>query len=84
MDADELHRNRTLREQWDVHRNHRLRDRIDGLTDDEYFGAPDARSLRPRGSSTAPVRFGAGDFTMDHAFLLFLLYTNPATNGATR
>ncbi|GLW08391.1 hypothetical protein Misp01_35210 [Microtetraspora sp. NBRC 13810] len=62
--------NRTLREQWEYHWNHQLRDRLDGLTDDEYFWSPvpDAWSVRPRGGSTAPVRLGAGDFTMDYAF----------------
>jgi hypothetical protein len=28
---------------------------------------PDAWSVRPRGSSTAPVQVGAGDFTIDYA-----------------
>ena len=70
MDADELDWNRTLREQWEFHWNHQLRARLDGLTDDEYFWSPvpDAWSVRPRGSSAAPVQVGAGDFTMDYAF----------------
>src|SRR4029453_17510186 len=70
MDADELDWNRTLREQWEFHWNHQLRARLDGLTDDEYFWSPvpDAWSVRPRGSSTAPVQVGAGDFTIDYAF----------------
>lgn len=70
MDADELDWNHTLREQWEVHWNHQLRDRLEGLTDDEYFWSPvpDAWSVRPRGSSTAPVQAGAGDFTIDYAF----------------
>src|SRR5258705_427036 len=70
MDADELDWNRTLREQWESHWNHQLRARLEGLTDDEYFWSPvpDAWSVRPRGSSTAPVQVGAGDFTMDYAF----------------
>jgi enamine deaminase RidA (YjgF/YER057c/UK114 family) len=69
MDANELDLNRTLREQLQFHWNHQLRARLEGLTDDEYFWAPvpDAWSVRPRGSSTAPVQFGAGDFTMDYA-----------------
>ncbi|MEU5581009.1 DinB family protein [Streptomyces huasconensis] len=69
MDANELDVNRTLREQWEFHWNHQLRARLDGLTDDEYFWSPvpDAWSVRPRGSSTAPVQLGAGDFAMDHA-----------------
>jgi hypothetical protein len=70
MDADELDWNRTLREQWEFHWNHQLRARLDGLTDDEYFWSPvpDAWSVRPRGSSTAPVQVGAGDFAIDYAF----------------
>ncbi len=70
MDADELDWNRTLREQREFHGNHQLRARLDGLTDDEYFWSPvpGAWSVRPRGSSTAPVQVGAGDFTMDYAF----------------
>ncbi|WP_431903418.1 DinB family protein [Nonomuraea sp. bgisy101] len=70
MDADELDWNRTLREQWESHWDRQLRARLDGLTDDEYFWSPvpDAWSVRPRGSSTAPVQAGAGDFTVDYAF----------------
>ncbi len=70
MDADELDWNRTLREQWEFHWNRQLRDRLDGLTDDEYFWSPvpDAWSVRPRGSSTAPIHVGGGDFTIDYGF----------------
>ncbi len=70
MDADELDWNRTLREQWEFHWNHQLRARLDGLTDDEYFWSPvpDAWSVRPRSSSTAPVQAGAAVFTIDYAF----------------
>ncbi|MFD4859737.1 DinB family protein [Streptomyces atratus] len=69
MDADKLDWNWTLREQWEVHWKHQLRARLEGLTDDEYFWSPvpDAWSVRPRGSSTAPVQAGAGDFTIDFA-----------------
>ncbi|MFI5774604.1 DinB family protein [Streptomyces sp. NPDC051658] len=70
MDADELDWNQTLREQWEFHWNHQLRDRLDGLTDDEYFWSPvpDAWNVWPRGSSTAPVQAGTGNFTIDFAF----------------
>src|SRR5262249_56221853 len=70
MDADTLDWNQTLRKQWEFHWNHQLRARLDGLTDDEYFWSPvpHAWSVWPRGSSTAPVQVGAGDFTMDYAF----------------
>jgi hypothetical protein len=62
--------NRALREQWEFHWNQQIRPRLDGLTDDEYFWSPvpDAWSVRPRGTSTAPVQAGAGDFTIDFAF----------------
>ncbi|WP_405182268.1 DinB family protein [Nocardia sp. NBC_01377] len=70
MDTDELEWNRTLREQWEFHWNHQVRARLDGLTDEEYFWSPvhDAWSVRPRGTSTAPIQAGVGDFTIDFAF----------------
>jgi DinB family protein len=70
MDADELDWNQTLCEQWEFHWNHQLRARLEGLSDDEYFWSPvqDAWSVRPRGTSKAPVTVGAGDFTIDYAF----------------
>ncbi|WP_329108730.1 DinB family protein [Micromonospora sp. NBC_01699] len=69
MSTEELGWNRTLREQLEFHWKHQLRARLDGLTDEEYLWSPvsDAWSVRPRGSSTAPVQFGDGDFTMDYA-----------------
>ncbi|MDS1272339.1 DinB family protein [Lipingzhangella sp. LS1_29] len=69
MDAHEPNWNRTLREHWEFHWNHQLRERLRGLTDDEYFWSPvpHAWSVRPRGSSTAPLQVGAGDFTIDYA-----------------
>ncbi|MBF6089790.1 DinB family protein [Nocardia cyriacigeorgica] len=69
MQADHFDWNQTLRAQLEVHWSHQLRDRLDGLTDGEYAWAPvpNAWSVRPRGTSTAPVRLGAGDFTMDYA-----------------
>ncbi|NUS92832.1 MAG: DinB family protein [Nocardia sp.] len=70
MDAEELDWNRTLREQWEWHWNHQLRARLTGLTDEEYFWSPvpDSWSVCPRGSSSAPIQAGAGDFTIDFAF----------------
>jgi hypothetical protein len=70
MEPEEPDWNATLREQWEHHWEHQLRARLDGLTDDEYFWSPvpDAWSVRPRGSSTAPVQVGAGAFTIDYAF----------------
>ena len=70
MNPDELDWNRALREQWEAHWHRQVRARLGGLTDDEYFWSPvpDAWSVRPRGSSTAPVQAGAGEFTIDYAF----------------
>lgn len=70
MNTDELDWNQTLRQQVEFHWNHQLRPRLDGLTDDEYFWSPvpDAWSVRPRGTSPAPIQIGAGDHTMDYAF----------------
>lgn len=62
--------NPTLRDQFEFHWEHQLRLRYEGLTDDEYFWepAPGCWSVRPRGTSTAPVQAGVGDFTIDFAF----------------
>ncbi|MCU1642864.1 MAG: hypothetical protein JWN03_3139 [Nocardia sp.] len=70
MDIDEFDWNRTLREQFEFHWNHQLRARLDGLTDDEYFWSPvpDAWSVRPRGTSAAPMQAGAGDYTVDFGY----------------
>lgn len=70
MDANERNWNQILREQWEGHWNDQVRARLDGLTDDEYFWSPvpDAWSVRPRGTSSAPVQAGSGDFTIDYAF----------------
>ncbi|QIS12847.1 DinB family protein [Nocardia arthritidis] len=70
MNSDQFDWNQILREQWEWHWNHQVRARLDGLTDDEYFWSPvpDAWSVRPRGTSTAPVQAGSGDFTIDYAF----------------
>ena len=67
---NELDWNQTLREQWEFHWNHQVRARLDGLTDDEYFWSPtpSAWSVRPRGTSTAPIQAGAGDLVIDYAF----------------
>jgi len=61
--------NAELLAQLEWHWEHQLRPRLDGLTDDEYLWEPvaDCWSLRPRGSSTAPISVGGGDLTMDFA-----------------
>lgn len=59
-----------LVDQLEWHWAGQLRPRLDGLTDDEYFWEPVSGgwSVRPRGTSTAPMQVGAGTFTIDYAF----------------
>jgi len=59
-----------LVEQLDFHWTRQLRPRLDGLTDAEYFAEPvgGAWNVRPRGTGTAPVQAGSGDFTIDFGF----------------
>ncbi|MCQ4121786.1 DinB family protein [Rhodococcus tibetensis] len=47
-----------------------LRPRLEGLIDEEYFWepVPACWSVRPRGTSQAPVQAGSGAFTIDFAF----------------
>jgi hypothetical protein len=56
-------------DQLESHWRERLRPRIDGLTDDEYFWqpVPNCWTLSRRGESTAPISFGSGEFTLDYA-----------------
>lgn len=56
----------TLREQVEWAWNHQFRDRLKGLTDEEYFWSPvpDAWTVRPR---TSPDQPGGGDFVIDFA-----------------
>lgn len=55
-------------DQVDAHWQERLRPRLDGLTDDELFWepVPGCWSVRPRGTTAAPVSYGSGAFTLDH------------------
>ncbi len=59
-----------LPEQLSWHWDNHLRRKLDGLGDEEYLWepAPGSWSVRPRGTSTAPVQAGSGDFTVDFAF----------------
>lgn len=55
------------------HWQNQLRPRLAGLTDAEYFWEPVAPpaicwSVRPRGTSQAPMAAGGGDLTIDFAF----------------
>jgi hypothetical protein len=56
--------------QLDWHWEHQLRPRLAGLTDDEYFAepVPGCWSVRPRGTSTAPIAVGTGDYLLEFAF----------------
>lgn len=61
---------RELVEQLDFHWRIALRPRLDGLTDGEYFDEPvpgGCWNLRPRGTSTAPVQGGSGEFVIEFA-----------------
>jgi len=59
-----------LAEQVDWHWRTQLRPRLAGLTDEEYLWepVPGMWSIRPRGTSTAPIAAGGGDFTCDFAW----------------
>ena len=61
--------NTELVEQLDWHWRTQLRPRLDGLTDDEYRWEPvrGAWNVRPRGTATAPIAAGRGDYTIDFA-----------------
>lgn len=62
--------NEILRDQIQWHWNNQLRDRLEGLTDEEYFWepAPDSWNVRPRGTGSAPVQAGSGDMIIEFAF----------------
>ena len=62
--------NDLLIDQIDLHWRSMLRPRLEGLTDEEYLWEPVAGcwSLRPRGTSTAPIQAGSGALTLDFAF----------------
>lgn len=61
--------NTQLIDQLDWHWRHQLRPRLDGLTDAEYGWepVPGCWSVRPRGTSDAPVQAGSGEVTIDFA-----------------
>lgn len=61
--------NATLLDQWSVHWDTQLRDRLAGLSDEEYVWepVPGCWSVRRRGTSTAPVQAGTGPMTIDFA-----------------
>ena len=61
--------NHELVEQITFHRAALWDRRLAGLSDEEYFYSPvpGAWNVHPRGSSTAPVQAGSGEFTIDFA-----------------
>lgn len=61
--------NPQLRDQLTWHWTNQVRDRLTGLTDQEYFWepAPGCWSVRPRGTGTAPIQGGSGAMTIDFA-----------------
>jgi DinB superfamily len=62
--------NAQLIEQLDWLWKKQLRPRLDGLTDDEYLWepVPGCWNIRPRGTSTAPIAAGSGDYIIEFAF----------------
>lgn len=57
-------------EQFDWHWDYQVRDRLAGLTDDEYFweAAPDSWNVRRRGRSGAEIQAGSGDMIIEFSF----------------
>jgi hypothetical protein len=66
---DDVAWNDQLVAQLDWHWHEHLRPRMDGLTDEEYLWepVPGMWSIRPRGTSTAPITAGSGSFTIEFA-----------------
>lgn len=62
-------RSERLAEQLDWYWHKNLRPRLNGLTDEEYFWEPvrGCWSIRPRGTSAAPMSEDSGEWTMDFA-----------------
>jgi hypothetical protein len=62
-------RSERLADQLDWYWSRNLRPRLEGLTDEEYFWEPvrGCWSIRPRGTSAAPMPEGPGEWTMDFA-----------------
>lgn len=56
-----------LTDQLQWHWENQARPRLDGLTDEEYFWepVPGSWNVRPRGTGTAPLQVGRGDYTID-------------------
>lgn len=56
-------------DQLESHWQQRLRPRLGGLSDDEYFWqpVPECWTISHRGESSAPIAYGSGEFTWDYA-----------------
>ncbi len=67
--ARDLAWNELLLDQIDWHWTRQARPRLDGLSDEEYLWEPvaDCWSLRPRGTSTAEMQAGAGEWVIEFA-----------------
>ena len=59
-----------LAEQLQWHWENQARPRLEGLTDEEYFWepVPGCWNVRPRGTGTAPIHAGSGEFTIDFEY----------------
>lgn len=57
-------------DQLEWHWTNQLRERLAGLTDEEYFWEPvaDCWTVRPRGTGAAPIQAGSGAMTIDFGF----------------
>jgi hypothetical protein len=62
--------NEQLGAQLEWHWTHQVRQRLEGLTDEEYFWepVPGCWSVRAQGTSNAPVQGGSGDMVVEFAF----------------
>jgi hypothetical protein len=62
--------NARLRDQLGFHWQYALRDRLEGLTDDEYYWEPVPRcwSVRPRAEAVGTDAAGAGDLVLDYSW----------------
>ncbi len=62
--------NETLRDQLDFHYEHHFRQRLEGLTDDEYHWepAPGCWSVRPRTEASTSHAGGRGDLVIDYVW----------------
>ncbi|MFE9250666.1 DinB family protein [Streptomyces sp. NPDC007088] len=79
-------RSERLAEQLDWYWRKNLRPRLEGLTDEEYFWEPvrGCWSIRPRGTSAAPMSDGSGEWTLDSASPGLMPEPAPVTTIAWR